>query len=182
MTDVKPECRADFFFNSISKWNLNIFLRVISTNSNAINFYNKLGLVITNKVLNEDDETSMIEMSFLEPEIKKKREFSPFTFSGHTGFHIHVRDPSLMGLDSNARREIVSYIRGEGLEVNTILSGGSSGWRDRIEIGTQSVLDKLKVIGEKSTDSKQYLDEFYGLLNPNTNHSRTRGVSKNRIR
>jgi len=118
---------------------------------------------------------------FLEPEFNMKREFAQFTFSGHRGFHIHVRDPSLMGLDSNARREIVSYIRGEGLEVNTILSGGSSGWRDRIEIGTQSVLDKLKVIGEKSTDSKQYLDEFHGLLNPNTNHSGKRGVSKNRI-
>ena len=118
---------------------------------------------------------------FLEPEFNMKREFAQFTFSGHRGFHIHVRDPSLMGLDSNARREIVSYIRGEGLEVNTILSGDSSGWRDRIKIGKQTVLDKLRAIGEKSSDSKQYLDEFYGLLNPNTNHSRTRGVSKNRI-
>ena len=78
---------------------------------------------------------------FLEPEFNLKREFAQFTFSGHRGFHIHVRDPSLMGLDSNARREIVSYIRGEGLEVNTILSGNASGWRDRIDIGTQSVLD-----------------------------------------
>ncbi len=118
---------------------------------------------------------------FLEPEFNMKREFAQFTFSGHRGFHIHVRDPSLMGLDSNARREIVSYIRGEGLEVNTILSGNTSGWRNRIEIGTQSVLDKLTAIGEKSSDSKQYLNEFHGLLNPNTNHSGTRGVSKNRI-
>tara|TARA_B100001250_G_scaffold60239_1_gene46959 strand:- start:71 stop:1024 length:954 start_codon:yes stop_codon:yes gene_type:complete len=118
---------------------------------------------------------------FLEPEFNMKREFAQFTFSGHRGFHIHVRDPSLMGLDSNARREIVSYIRGEGLEVNTILSGDSSGWRDRIKIGKQTVLDKLRAIAEKSSDSKQYLDEFYGLLNANTNHSRTRGVSKNRI-
>ena len=81
---------------------------------------------------------------FLEPEFNMKREFAQFTFSGHRGFHIHVRDPSLMGLDSNARREIVSYIRGEGLEVNTILSGDSSGWRDRIKIGKQTVLDKLR--------------------------------------
>lgn len=49
------------------------FLRVISTNSNAINFYNKLGLVTTNKVPNKDNETSMIEMSFLEPEINKNK-------------------------------------------------------------------------------------------------------------
>ena len=29
-------------------------------------------------------------------------------------FHIHLRDPSLLHLDSNARREIVNYIRERG--------------------------------------------------------------------
>ena len=118
---------------------------------------------------------------FLEPEFDMKREFAQFTFSGHRGFHIHVRDPSLMGLDSNARREIVSYIRGEGLEVNTILSGPNSGWRDRIEIGTQSVLDKLRIVGEKSTGYRQILDEFYQLLNTSNAINSQRGTSKNRI-
>tara|TARA_B100001173_G_scaffold243616_1_gene213688 strand:+ start:7487 stop:8452 length:966 start_codon:yes stop_codon:yes gene_type:complete len=118
---------------------------------------------------------------FLEPEFNMKKEFAQFTFSGHRGFHIHVRDPTLMGLDSNARREIVSYIRGQGLEVNAILSGDRSGWRDRIEFGKQSVLEKLRAIGEKSDNSKQFLDEFHGLLNTNVNHNGGRGVSKNRI-
>ena len=118
---------------------------------------------------------------FLEPEFNMKKESAQFTFSGHRCFHIHVRDPTLMGLDSNARREIVSYIRGQGLEVNAILSGDRSGWRDRIEFGKQSVLEKLRAIDEKSDNSKQFLDEFHGLLNTNVNHNGGRGVSKNRI-
>ena len=118
---------------------------------------------------------------FLEPEFDMKREFAQFTFSGHRGFHIHVRDPNLMGLDSNARREIVSYMRGEGLEVNTVLTGPNSGWRHRIEIGTQSVLDKLRIIGEKSTGYRQILDEFHQLLNRKNTTVSGRGTSKTRI-
>lgn len=119
---------------------------------------------------------------FLEPEFDMKREFAQFTFSGHRGFHIHVRDPSLMGLDSYARREIVSYIRGEGLEVNAILSGEQSGWRERIELGIQSVLDKLSAIAESTDASKQNLDDFHGLLNSKSKNGSVKGVSKPRIK
>ncbi|MDP6885745.1 MAG: DNA primase small subunit domain-containing protein, partial [Candidatus Thalassarchaeaceae archaeon] len=73
------------------------------------------------------DQAWSLWNDFLEPEFNMKREFSQFTFSGHRGFHIHVRDPALLGMDSNARREIVNYIRGEGLEVNAVLSGNKSG-------------------------------------------------------
>ena len=115
---------------------------------------------------------------FLEPEFGMQKQFAQFTFSGHRGFHIHVRDPLMMGLDSNARREIVSYIRGEGLEVGAILAGGNSGWRDRMDIGMQSVLSKLSTIGNKETDSSKYVDEFYDLLNSSPSN---RNVSVNRI-
>ena len=33
---------------------------------------------------------------FLEPEFGMRRQFAQFTFSGHRGFHIHVRDPLMM--------------------------------------------------------------------------------------
>ena len=121
---------------------------------------------------------------FLEPEFNMKREFAQFTFSGHRGFHIHVRDPALMGMDSNARREIVNYIRGEGLEVNAVLSGDKSGWRDRIEVGMQSVLDKLRIIAEKESGGTAIMEEFYGILNGNSASKRggKSGVSKARIK
>ncbi|UCH57816.1 MAG: DNA primase small subunit PriS [Candidatus Bathyarchaeota archaeon] len=37
-------------------------------------------------------------------------------FSGNRGFHVHVRSPSAKELDQLARREIVDYIRGIGIE------------------------------------------------------------------
>ena len=43
---------------------------------------------------------------FLEPEFNMKREFAQFTFSGHRGFHIHVRDPALMGMDSKLAKPL----------------------------------------------------------------------------
>lgn len=36
-------------------------------------------------------------------------------FSGHRGYHVHVRSSKVRGLDSRARREIVDYIMGTGL-------------------------------------------------------------------
>jgi len=118
---------------------------------------------------------------FLEPEFGISREHAQFSFSGHRGFHIHVRDPALMGLDSNARREMVSYIRGEGLEVDAILSGTDSGWMSRIEIGKRSVINKLQSIAEGSSESKLFIDEFHGLLNNNQTRS-TQKVGKARIK
>lgn len=121
---------------------------------------------------------------FLEPEFNMKKEHAQFTFSGHRGFHIHVRDPTLMGLDSNARREIVNYIRGEGLDVNAILSGEDSGWSRRIQIGMESVLSKLNTIHEGNSESKTILEEFYDILNGPSSGAKGKrsSISRNRIK
>lgn len=42
-------------------------------------------------------------------------------FSGHRGYHIHVRDDDILSLSAQARREIVDYITGVGLDLNVIL-------------------------------------------------------------
>jgi len=47
---------------------------------------------------------------FLEAEFGFREEYVQITFSGHRGFHIHVRDPAYLHLDSNARRQLVNYI------------------------------------------------------------------------
>jgi DNA primase small subunit len=41
-------------------------------------------------------------------------------FSGGRGYHIHVRDPRVLTLDSAQRREIVDYISGTGLNTSHI--------------------------------------------------------------
>ena len=101
---------------------------------------------------------------FLEPEFGFKEKYVQTSFSGHRGFHIHVRDPSLLHLDSNARRQLVNYIRGEGISVQTTLSGPESGWQSRINTGISSVTHKLKIIDEKGPDHKLYLDELESAM------------------
>lgn len=41
-------------------------------------------------------------------------------FSGGRGYHIHVRDPKVLSLESAERREIVDYLNGTGLETKYI--------------------------------------------------------------
>ena len=44
-------------------------------------------------------------------------------FSGGRGYHVHVRDPGVRGLDRAGRREIVDYVRGTGLQFEALVSG-----------------------------------------------------------
>lgn len=43
-------------------------------------------------------------------------------FSGSRGYHVHVRDDEIQHLDRDARREIVDYVRGIGLEFDHLVS------------------------------------------------------------
>ncbi|AFK20388.1 DNA primase small subunit PriS [Haloferax mediterranei ATCC 33500] len=42
-------------------------------------------------------------------------------FSGGRGYHVHVRDESIRGLDSEARREVVDYIRAIDLDFDALI-------------------------------------------------------------
>jgi DNA primase small subunit len=52
-------------------------------------------------------------------------------FSGGRGYHVHVRDDEIQGLEREARREIVDYVRGLGLDADELLErevvGGTAG-------------------------------------------------------
>jgi DNA primase small subunit len=52
-------------------------------------------------------------------------------FSGGRGYHVHVRDERIRGLERDARREIVDYVRGIGLEFDELVEvetvGGTAG-------------------------------------------------------
>ena len=60
---------------------------------------------------------------FLEPDFGFKEEHATFSFSGHRGFHIHYRHPSILHLDSKARQEIVSHISGANLNIEMAPQG-----------------------------------------------------------
>ncbi|MBT4066159.1 MAG: hypothetical protein HOE76_02940, partial [Euryarchaeota archaeon] len=92
---------------------------------------------------------------FLQPDFGFKEEYLQVTFSGHRGFHLHYRDPTYFHLDSEARRELVSHIRGEGVEVSDLLERSrrpdSTGWARRVGRGIDSVVEKLDSVHEGDT-------------------------------
>lgn len=55
-----------------------------------------------------------------------EREMHAF-FSGHRGYHIHVEGEKIREIDASARKEIVDYVRGLGLDA-TLLGFGEKDW------------------------------------------------------
>ena len=115
---------------------------------------------------------------FLEPEFGFDEKYLQVTFSGHRGFHLHYRDPSLFHLDSEARREMVSFIRGEGVDVKGGLARyhdlSSEGWTRRIRDGMGGMIDKLRSIARKDQGYMAELNSLHqGLLGQSQREGRT---------
>jgi DNA primase small subunit len=101
-------------------------------------------------------------------------------FSGGRGYHCHVKDPVVLDLNSNERREIVDYITGRDLDDSIIFhdevtgrksigsrsfAAGKSlkmptpdrdGWKGRISRGIIELVDEIK----KSDDPEKKLHEY----------------------
>lgn len=108
---------------------------------------------------------------FLEPEFGFDEQFLQVTFSGHRGFHLHYRDPSLFHLDSEARRELVSHIRGEGVDVQGGLTrfndATANGWTKRIRSQIPTLIDKLVMIAKENEGSTTVLKNLHLGLKDN---------------
>jgi DNA primase small subunit len=98
-------------------------------------------------------------------------------FSGHRGYHVHVESEAVRDLDSLARKEIVDYVMGTGLEAEFHGLGKSAtsermvagpdlndrGWRGRVAKGTYDFLlaaseEDLMKIGLKRQQIKPLID------------------------
>jgi DNA primase small subunit len=91
-------------------------------------------------------------------------------FSGGRGYHVHVRDEGIRGLDRDERREIVDYIRGDGIELDAIQRtemGGTAtrrvlktdgGWGRRVHRALLALADELLELDEE--DALDRLKEF----------------------
>ncbi|MFB6165530.1 MAG: DNA primase small subunit PriS [Haloarculaceae archaeon] len=78
--------------------------------------------------LGEDSYAEMLEkckdallrlLDFLEDDFGF--EDLTIAFSGGRGYHVHVRDAGVLGLERDARREIVDYVRGIGLDFEAVV-------------------------------------------------------------
>jgi len=108
------------------------------------------------------------------------KKYVELYFSGGRGYHCHVKDPKILSLDSNERREIVDYITGRDLKDSLVFHeqvtgtkryGGRSypsgktlkmptpdepGWRGRISKGIIEIVNEIK----KSEDPIEKLKEY----------------------
>ena len=120
---------------------------------------------------------------FLSPEFGFDEKYLQVSFSGHRGFHLHLRDPKYLHLDSNARRQLVNYIRGEGVNVQTVVGNSQGGWKNRVEDGTDIVVEKLRSIGSKSDVGNELLVELDGIMKQRmkSQDSKIKSFSKKKI-
>ncbi len=66
---------------------------------------------------NVKSETGKL-LDFLLEDFGFSENYISIVFSGGRGYHIHVRDPKVLALESAERREIVDYVSGTGLSVD----------------------------------------------------------------
>jgi DNA primase small subunit len=106
--------------------------------------------------------------------------FSPkemrLAFSGHRGYHVHIEEPSVRTLNSIARKEIVDYVAGIGLELTTydinkgrVPSLEEPSWGGRIAKGVYDFMlsatqEQLENVGLKKRNAAQILKEKDRLL------------------
>ena len=114
------------------------------------------------------DQAWALWNDFLEPEFGFSEDHLQVTFSGHRGFHLHYRDPTLFHLDSEARRELVSHIRGEGVDVQGGLARyhdmEAKGWTQRIRQGMDSMIQTLRGIHQGTEGSRAELRRLESAL------------------
>ena len=101
---------------------------------------------------------------FLHPEFGFTRQSTFKQPSQGTGDSTSTLEtPSLLHLDSNARREIVNYITGIGIDVQSVMSGPNIGWSERIDIGFEDVIDTLSAISSNEKNS-QLVNDLHSNL------------------
>ncbi|MFC7223269.1 DNA primase small subunit PriS [Halalkalicoccus sp. GCM10025322] len=136
--------------------------------------------------LGEDTYAEMLEtckdalfrlLSFLDDDFG----FSDLTvvFSGGRGYHVHVRDSGVQGLESEGRREIVDYVRGIGLDFEALISRETvaglgrrtpvekrtldvrGGWSRRAHRHVLELVEELAEMDEEA--ALERLQEFEGI-------------------
>ncbi|QLG62624.1 DNA primase small subunit PriS [Halorarum salinum] len=95
-------------------------------------------------------------------------------FSGGRGYHVHVRDPTVVGLDSTARREVVDYVRAVDLNLDGLVERrpnergtlqktlrAEGGWGGRVHDRLVAYAEDLRAMEEEAALAK--LRELNGV-------------------
>ncbi len=130
---------------------------------------------VKEQVIRLTDEFLLGDMGFGEKDMT-------IAFSGARGYHVHVRDPKVFGLESHERREIVDYITGTDLDLGTVARSepfesrtfkevtrtlrrlrvptpSEPGWRGRVSRGIIDWLDRVsRMTEEEALEELQRLE------------------------
>ncbi len=129
-------------------------------------------------------KTKLLIHDFLLDDFGFDEEDLDIYFSGHRGYHIHIRDSKILNLSSESRREIVDYITGVGLDIDTILpyetiklgsfkehiqtakvpslpDENSGGWMKRTRMLTEQLLERWSKMDKE--DVKKEMEEKHGI-------------------
>lgn len=95
-------------------------------------------------------------------------------FSGGRGYHVHVRDDGVLDLDSEARREVVDYVRAVGVDADALVDaratpGGSTrrtlrtggGWGKRVHDRLAALAADLREMDRE--DALERLQRYDGV-------------------
>lgn len=98
----------------------------------------------------KEEAEKLLEM--LTEELGFPRSTLSLVFSGGRGYHVHVRDPRVLGWESRERREVVDYLCGIGIEPQMLFAGGngSSGWQRRFSAALKAYADLILADGDKA--------------------------------
>lgn len=90
---------------------------------------------------------------FLIKDLGFKKDGIELFFSGGRGYHAHIRDPSVLSMDSRDRRQLVDYITGNNLDFDVLFPGSKrkrnfrnrshGGWVTKIYEGKDKLLKEL---------------------------------------
>jgi DNA primase small subunit len=106
-------------------------------------------------------------IDFLEMDLGFSRRELLVTFSGHRGFHVHVETPEVKELSQDARREIVDYVKGIGLDTRFLTVKTKGGHRLRYQaplLGWYGRVARWALIKTGSEDPVISLSEWQSIL------------------
>lgn len=121
-------------------------------------------------------EETMKLIDVLEKDFGLSSKEMNLAFSGHRGYHVHVESETVRALDSIARKEIVDFIMGIGLEPTLHgfkMAEGPKledfGWKGRIAKGTYEFLltatkEQLEKTGLKKKTASQIVQQKEKIL------------------
>ena len=111
------------------------------------------------------EEVGRLLFDFILDDLGLPLEHTHLHFSGGRGYHVHVRAPEVLQLDSRDRRAIVDYITGRNFDWGQItfdtLRADAGGWRGKIARGLIDNFEPLRGMTKK--EATKVLKDTFGV-------------------